>query len=119
MAVMFMTLYACFQAQMKPLLGRVARKRSSGQQVEGEDHSAARDGADKEKETAVLPSTQTEAARAQQSSAIDASVFYKSSTYPQNGPQATHFQMLSIEITYILFNNFNKIGLTSYNKFIM
>ncbi|XP_062397744.1 death-inducer obliterator 1-like isoform X2 [Sardina pilchardus] len=68
------TILSALKAQMKPLLGKVARKRSSGgQQGEGEDH-----GADKEKEAAVLPSTQTEAVRAQQTSAIDSSVFYKS-----------------------------------------
>ena len=103
MAVMFMTLYACFQAQMKPLLGRVARKRSSGQQVEGEDHSAARDGADKEKETAVLPSTQTEAARAQHSSAIDASVFTSPVRIPKMVPKPHTFKCFpSKSLTFYL-----------------
>ncbi|XP_041953172.1 death-inducer obliterator 1 isoform X1 [Alosa sapidissima] len=68
------TILSALKAQMKPLLGKVARKRSSGgQQREVEDHGAV-----KEKEAAVLPSTQTEAVRAQQASAIDSSVFYKS-----------------------------------------
>lgn len=74
LAVVLTALRACFQAQMKPLLGKMARKKSSG--VEVEDQSA-----DKEKEAAVLPSTQSEAVGAQQSSSIGSAVFYKSSMY--------------------------------------
>ncbi|KAL2103618.1 hypothetical protein ACEWY4_000486 [Coilia grayii] len=71
------TILSAFKAQMKPLLGKVGRKRPSGQPVDVENRSAAKDGADKEKEASALPSPQTEAVRAEQTSAIAPSVFYK------------------------------------------
>lgn len=94
--IMFIIVCACLQAQMKPLLGKVNRKKPPAPPVEVEESSTASSDAHKKEEAPALPSPQTEAVRAEQTTAIAPSVFYKSSTYLQLNSKPRSFRCLNL-----------------------